>query len=304
MLNQTYKELEIIAIDDASTDKSLELINQFKDSRLKVFSDKKLGRVNALNKGLAEATGQYVAILDADDEALANRITEQVHFMNQNTGIALVYSNVIFMNKEGRVFDQSHLDTRIAKTNQRLLSLNPFAHSSVLFRKSEVLDIGGYNSRCERSIDYNMYLELLINKKIIQGLSNPLTKLRVYDDSWGKVEGSSLQFFYGSLGLFNYFHALSDGSNYMRASDKEFLFFLNRFKVWYSKRNVLPLIKAKTYAHKAVTDLKKFNVIGFLKNIIYCFRYKPDFWNIRINPAIQLGDFNKFHNTLYDRNEK
>ncbi|MBO4292771.1 MAG: glycosyltransferase family 2 protein [Clostridia bacterium] len=84
-INQTYKNLEIIVIDDASKDNSLELVKNIKDNRIRVIELKEnVGAGMARNKGIEAATGDYICFLDSDDYWVLDKIERQVKFMEEN----------------------------------------------------------------------------------------------------------------------------------------------------------------------------------------------------------------------------
>ena len=85
VLCQTLTNYEFLIVDDASTDNSIEIINSYNDSRIKLLINKKnIGQTVSLNKGLAIAQGKYIARFDQDDVCLPKRLEEQVAFFKKN----------------------------------------------------------------------------------------------------------------------------------------------------------------------------------------------------------------------------
>ena len=87
VLNQTYKNFEMIIVDDISTDKSVEIIREYskKDDRIKlIVAKEKIGASGARNVALREMQGQYAAFLDSDDIWLPTKLEKQVKFMQDN----------------------------------------------------------------------------------------------------------------------------------------------------------------------------------------------------------------------------
>lgn len=85
VLKQTYRNWELIIVDDYSSDKSVELVRQFNDSRIKLFiNEENLGAALSRNKALKEAKGKWIAFLDADDIWLETKLEEQINFMKIN----------------------------------------------------------------------------------------------------------------------------------------------------------------------------------------------------------------------------
>jgi glycosyltransferase involved in cell wall biosynthesis len=101
LLSQTYQHIEIIAIDDGSTDTSLRILKSYakKDYRLKVFKNKKrYGLATCLNRGLKYANGMFLAFMDADDTAHREKIARQVAYLAANAKVAAVGTNCQFVN--------------------------------------------------------------------------------------------------------------------------------------------------------------------------------------------------------------
>ena len=85
VLNQTYQNTEIIVVDDASTDNSLELVKSVKDNRIKIIELKEnVGAGVARNKGIEASTGEYICFLDSDDYWVMDKLERQVNFMEKN----------------------------------------------------------------------------------------------------------------------------------------------------------------------------------------------------------------------------
>lgn len=88
ILRQTHTELELIVIDDASTDRTREILRSYNDSRMRVlYNENNCGIVFSLNRGLDACKGKYVARMDADDVAMPNRLAEQLRYMKMHPEI-------------------------------------------------------------------------------------------------------------------------------------------------------------------------------------------------------------------------
>ena len=87
-LDQTAADIQIVIVDDGSTDGTPGLLRQFCDKRISLMGPGRVGRSRALNIGLEHCRSDYVAILDADDVALAHRISSQAAFLDRHPAIA------------------------------------------------------------------------------------------------------------------------------------------------------------------------------------------------------------------------
>ena len=85
VLNQTYKNFELLIIDDCSTDNTINIVNSYDDKRIKVIkSDRNYGAAHSRNVGICESAGDYIAFLDGDDCWISNKLEKQLNFMIDN----------------------------------------------------------------------------------------------------------------------------------------------------------------------------------------------------------------------------
>ena len=90
ILSQTFEDFEFIIVDDGSTDRTWQLVEELDDPRVRGFSPGRLGLCRALNYGLSFARGEYIARMDADDRSLPGRFTRQVEFLDANPDVAIL----------------------------------------------------------------------------------------------------------------------------------------------------------------------------------------------------------------------
>ena len=163
ILGQTYKEFEFIIVDDASTNETLNIALDFaeKDQRIKVFyNDYNLGAARTRNKGIDHARGQYIAIMDADDIAHPKRFSRQVSYFEDNPKVGLLGTTYRVIDKSGKLIQAiSRLETDILIRWEMLLN-NPFAHSSVMFRRDLLLHLDGYLDKYTPSEDYELFFRM------------------------------------------------------------------------------------------------------------------------------------------------
>ncbi|MCP9762905.1 glycosyltransferase family 2 protein [Lacihabitans soyangensis] len=168
ILNQTYQNFEIIIVDDNSNDKTIDIISQFLkvDNRIKLIShEKNEGSASSRNIGIKNSKYELIAILDADDICLPNRLEIQVKFLNQNPEIGIVGSSAFYRgsNKLDKIINMSSENDRIQ--SEKYLKC-PFINSTTVFRKCFFLNVGGYNPYYKRAQDYDLWLRML---KITKG---------------------------------------------------------------------------------------------------------------------------------------
>lgn len=163
-LGQTFKDFELIAVDDGSKDDSLAILQEFAggDDRLRIISRPNTGIVGALNDGLAAARAPLVARMDSDDVALPDRFEKQVAFLRANPDHVLVGSQVLLVDPEGAPLcpkrDTEYTHDRIdwAHLHHRW----PLVHPSVMMRRDAVIDVGGYRDKYQWLEDLDLFLRL------------------------------------------------------------------------------------------------------------------------------------------------
>lgn len=140
IINQTYKKIEIVIVDDGSTDNCISTIRGIEDSRISIYQQQNQGKANALNKALKFISGEYFALQDADDLSYPTRIYELLKVMNNNMNVATVFSgyDLIINNKQMAPIlkSKSIFQCREDITNMRMPSHDPTA----FFRTSYVKD--------------------------------------------------------------------------------------------------------------------------------------------------------------------
>jgi glycosyltransferase involved in cell wall biosynthesis len=163
VLAQTYRDFELIVVDDFSSDDSHAILHSFSDPRMRIIQhDANLGASTARNDALASARGEFIAILDADDVSAPERLERQVAFLDQNPRVGLVgcgiYDNT---DVNGTVLHRSQLPEDNTTIQRTLMKEWCFLHSSIMFRKSLQEVVGGYREAFEPAEDHDFVLRIL-----------------------------------------------------------------------------------------------------------------------------------------------
>lgn len=111
-LRQTYSQIEVIVVDDGSSDNSLRLLEDIKDERLRLFSQMNQGACVARNRGLAEARGEYVKFLDSDDILYPDAIKVQMEQQSSLGENEVVFGDFDFIDESGKVFFENHFEEK------------------------------------------------------------------------------------------------------------------------------------------------------------------------------------------------
>src|SRR5690554_4847317 len=145
ILNQTLTDFEFLIINDGSTDSSLEILNSYTDSRIRIINQENVGVAKALNTGLDHAKGKYIVRMDADDISYPERVEVLYRFMLENPEYVGVGSNVNCIDKDGDfIFQFINSSVTDEQIRASFLKVNPFIHPAMIFLKDEALAAGKY----------------------------------------------------------------------------------------------------------------------------------------------------------------
>ena len=145
IMSQVNCEFEIIVVNDGSVDSSGKRISKFKDSRIRYFEQENRGLSVTLNRAIALARGKYLARQDQDDISFPLRLQKQVEFLEANPDIGIVGTHAEIW--DGDVSTNRLLQHPVndASIKFSLLFDSYFVHSSVMFRRAVIEDVGGYS---------------------------------------------------------------------------------------------------------------------------------------------------------------
>ena len=179
VLNQTYKNIELIFFDNQSSDNSRKIVKSYQDSRIKYYkSDKVLKLYEARNLAIKHASGNFIAFLDTDDFWLPTKLKKQILLFSNNKDLKMVYSNCfILKEKKQSIFTKHNLPN--GNITQQLLNHYQIPILTVLIKKN-IFDEKLFNNNYEIIGDFDFFLKLSL-KNFINSINEPLAYYRIHD---------------------------------------------------------------------------------------------------------------------------
>jgi glycosyltransferase involved in cell wall biosynthesis len=192
ILNQTFRDFEFIIVDNCSTDRSVKIIESFKDPRIILIrNNQNLGQTKALNIGLAAAQGELIARMDADDVAVPERLEVQYKYLKEQPQMDVVGSFCMDINEEGkdlRLFKvpSNPLEIKCCLAVSGDLSSWCISHPTVMMRREVVEKVGRYNDRVAAygfPQDYDLWNRMVMQGATFANIPQVLLKYRILQKS-------------------------------------------------------------------------------------------------------------------------
>lgn len=140
VLNQTYKNFELILVDDISTDSTMECLKKYKDERIRILhNDKNAGIAYSRNRGMDAATGEYIALMDDDDISMPERLEKQVMFLEEHPEIDFVGGKYQLIDKNGNIlYEEKKAYKNPLYIKALFLFQNIYSNGEMMFRKDTI----------------------------------------------------------------------------------------------------------------------------------------------------------------------
>ena len=195
VLNQTYRDFELIIADDGSTDNTEQLVKSFGSDRIKYIQLKKNSGSSAVprNTGLKAATGKYIALLDSDDTWLPDKLKLEVNFLDTHPSIGLVYSDYTYFGSRGSS-EKTGFESKLPVSGFVLKEMflnNPIISDTVLVRKLCFEKVGLFDESIVQCGDLDMWLRIAVCFEIGY-VDVPLARYRLHEKNRHLETGNSL----------------------------------------------------------------------------------------------------------------
>lgn len=189
VLNQTYKDFEIIVIDDGSKDDTLNILMRYVE-KIKWKTQENKGQASAINKGIKMAKGKYIAYLDADDVCLPERFENQVKYLDEHPDVGLVYADFYQTDENGKI----RRTVKSRPPDNFVLLQEDYIGRSTCMHKRECLDeVGLFDESITGDDDWDMWIR--ISEKFRMGyIDKPLVKYRVHKENISLIRPKRLDY--------------------------------------------------------------------------------------------------------------
>ena len=185
-LNQTFKDFELIIVDNYSTDNTESVVKSYDDKRISYFKNQNNGLVSInRNYGIQKSCGEYIAFLDDDDLWLPEKLEKQVKLLDSNKKLGLVYSRSYVIDDRGNPAKPTYfrgIKLRRGHVFNELLVSNFIPQLTVLTRRDALDKVGKFDLQYKIAQDYDLWLRIA-NHYTVDFIDQPLAKYRFHKES-------------------------------------------------------------------------------------------------------------------------
>ena len=215
-LNQTYPALEVLVMDDGSTDATPSVLDRYRDDpRVHTFRQQNSGQTKTKNRLIRKARGTFIAFLDADDAWLPGKLELQMsHFRDPEVGV--VFGNMIYVDGNGDELPIQAMPAYSGWITDKLLIDNFVSFPTVVVRKQVFDELGAFDETLSMAIDYELWLRVSLSYKFVH-VDRPLARYRIWAGQMSNKQEERFDNFFRMLDRFIKQHGGRISSRAIRA---------------------------------------------------------------------------------------
>lgn len=183
-LAQTFKDYEIIVVDDGSTDNTREVLKKYGD-KIQYIYQANMGPPAAMNTGVRKAKGEYYLILGDDDALMPGMVERQVEVLDKNPDVAFVCSGIHFVDTNGEIYKTSRDGRARERSFKSLLFDNFVWHLTTLVRRDISEEMGHFDESLLTTHDHDLWIRMAIKYRF-EYTDLPLAKFRRHPGNYSK----------------------------------------------------------------------------------------------------------------------
>ncbi|MCJ8280166.1 MAG: glycosyltransferase [Rivularia sp. ALOHA_DT_140] len=185
VLKQSFTDFEVFIIDDGSYDNIVEWVDGIQDSRVKFISQKNKGVSAARNLGISNASGEYIAFLDADDLWESSKLEKQLQYLAENPSVGLIHAEMALIDEESKSLGRKFTSDIEGNALKQLLEQNTIVTSSVIVRRSCLEKVGNFDNNLTSSEDWELWVRIALHYSIAI-IKEPLVFYRIHANNTTK----------------------------------------------------------------------------------------------------------------------
>jgi glycosyltransferase involved in cell wall biosynthesis len=197
VLTQSYVHFEFIIINDGTNYEVNQIVESFKDKRIRLYNINKSGLTKSLNYGLKQVKGDFIARQDAGDISLSERLNKQINKFNEDPHLGLLGTSIRNESLNGEFLGNTIFPQNNSEIKDHIGFQNTFWHGTVVLRKSISDKLEGYREQFKMAQDYDFWLRVIENYKV--GNLEEILYVRVVDKNSISIKTKNIQSLYGEI---------------------------------------------------------------------------------------------------------
>lgn len=202
VLAQDYSHVEVIVVNDGSEDDTGERLKQYEDNaKVRIINQPNGGQTVAKNRGLQEATGDYIGFCDADNYWLPGKLSRQLQVYAENPQLGVVYGDLQLIDENGNTLPENPVRRHSGRITGRLLCDNFVTFNTTLIPRHVLDKVGGFDERLRMGIDYELWLRISVDYEFYY-LPQRLVAYRIWGGQMSNRTGERFENFFRLMNNF------------------------------------------------------------------------------------------------------